>query len=118
MMARAIPGRPSCARLPLTPLTPLASSAPCGACEEDKMPPWLSGHANSRPQRWTSMPVLAALSTGAAYAGLRWLTDRGPGGTIGNEAEVYSGYYTEAASVSTPIIPARRASGTPDPEPR
>jgi len=27
------------------------------------------------------------------------LTDRWPGGTIGNEAEVYSGYYTEAASV-------------------
>ena len=33
-------------------------------------------------------------------AGLRWLTDRWPGGTIGNEAEVYSGYYTEAATVS------------------
>ena len=34
-----------------------------------------------------------ALSTGAAEAeaGLRWLTDRWPGGTIGNEAEVYSG---------------------------
>ena len=48
------------------------------------------------------MPVLAALSTGAAEAGLRWLTDRWPGGTIGNEAEVYSGYYTEAASVSQP----------------
>jgi hypothetical protein len=32
-----------------------------------------------------------ALSTGAAGAGLRWLTDRWPGGTIGNEAEVYSG---------------------------
>jgi hypothetical protein len=48
------------------------------------------------------MPVLAALSTGAAGAGLRWLTDRWPGGTIGNEAEVYSGYYTEASSVSQP----------------
>ena len=59
-----------------------------------------------------------ALSTGAAEAGLRWLTDRWPGGTIGNEAEVYSGYYTEAASVRNLIIPARRASGTPDPEPR
>ena len=34
----------------------------------------------------------------AVCAGLRWLTDRWPGGTIGNEAEVYSGYYTEAAS--------------------
>ena len=32
-----------------------------------------------------------ALSTDAAEAGLRWLTDRWPGGTIGNEAEVYSG---------------------------
>jgi hypothetical protein len=32
-----------------------------------------------------------ALSTGAAEAGLRWLTDRWPGGTIGNEPEVYSG---------------------------
>jgi len=31
------------------------------------------------------------LSTGAAGAGLRWLTDRWPDGTIGNEAEVYSG---------------------------
>jgi hypothetical protein len=31
------------------------------------------------------------LRTGAAEAGLRWLTDRWPGGTIGNEAEVYSG---------------------------
>ncbi len=30
---------------------------------------------------------------------LWWLTDRWPGGTIRNEAEVYSGYYTEAASV-------------------
>ena len=29
--------------------------------------------------------------TGAVYAGLRLLTDRWPGGTIGNEAEVYSG---------------------------
>ena len=29
--------------------------------------------------------------TDAVYAGLRWLTDRWPGGTIGNEAEVYSG---------------------------
>ncbi len=28
------------------------------------------------------------------------LTDRWPGGTIGNEAEVYSGYYTEGASAS------------------
>jgi len=27
-------------------------------------------------------------------------TDRWPGGSIGNEAEVYSGYYTEAPSVS------------------
>ena len=51
------------------------------------------------------MPVLAALSTGAAEAGLRWLTDRWPGGTIGNEAEVYSGYYTETASVSQPYYP-------------
>jgi len=30
-------------------------------------------------------------STDAAPAGLRWLTGRWPGGTIGNEAEVYSG---------------------------
>ncbi len=36
-------------------------------------------------------------------AGLRWLTGRWPGGTIGNEAEVYSGYYTEAASALQPI---------------
>ena len=40
--------------------------------------------------------------TDAVYAGLRRLTDRWPGGTIGNEAEVYSGYYTEASSVSQP----------------
>src|SRR5580693_2322986 len=37
-----------------------------------------------------------------AEAGLRWLTDRWPGGTIRNEAEVCSGYYTEGASVSQP----------------
>jgi len=35
-------------------------------------------------------------------AGLRRLTDRWPDGTIRNEAEVYSGYYAEAASVSQP----------------
>ncbi len=29
-----------------------------------------------------------------------WLTGRWPGGTIKDEAEVYSGYYTEGASVS------------------
>jgi len=45
----------------------------------------------SRRRRW---------NIDAAEEGLRWLTDRWPGGTIGNEAEVYSGYYTEAASVS------------------
>jgi len=45
-------------------------------------------------QRWTIVVVTA---------GLRWLTDRWPGGTIRNEAEVYSGYYTEAASVLQPI---------------
>ena len=64
------------------------------------------------------MPVLAALSTGAAEAGLRWLTDRWPGGTIGNEAEVYSGYYTEAASVSQPYlsrlaVPSARRAWSP-----
>jgi hypothetical protein len=32
-------------------------------------------------------------------ADLERLTHRWPGGTIKNEAEVYSGYYTEAASV-------------------
>ncbi len=36
------------------------------------------------------------------WAGLRRLTGRWPGGTIGNEAEVCSGYYTEDASVSQP----------------
>ncbi len=39
------------------------------------------------------------IQVAAAEAGLRWLTYRWPDGTIGNEAEVYSGYYTEAASV-------------------
>jgi hypothetical protein len=34
--------------------------------------------------------------------GLRWLTGRWPGGTLRNETEVYSGYYTEAASGSQP----------------
>jgi len=34
--------------------------------------------------------------------GLRSLTGRWPGGTIRSEAEVYSGYYTEAASASQP----------------
>ena len=59
MIASAIPGRPE-PRLgdPVTPsrarspLTPGAPAAPCGACEEDKMPPWLSGHAISRPPLW------------------------------------------------------------------
>src|SRR6266699_4426544 len=113
MMARAIPGRPSRARFPLTPLTSLASSAPCGAREEDKMSPWLSGHAIWRPQRRTTDAGLAVHPRAAAGAdavetGLRWLTDRWPGGTIGNEAEVYSGYYTEAASVSQAINPGIR----------
>ncbi len=40
----------------------------------------------SRRRRW---------SIDAVEAGLRWLTGRWPGGTIGTEAEVYSGYYTE-----------------------
>jgi len=35
--------------------------------------------------------LTGATGTGAAPAGLRWLTDRWPGGTIRNEAEVYSG---------------------------
>ncbi len=39
------------------------------------------------------------MNVAAAEAGLRWLTYRWPDGTIRNEAEVYSGYYTEAASV-------------------
>ena len=44
-------------------------------------------------------------------AGLSRLTDRWPGGTIRNEAEVYSGYYTEAASVSQPdLAPETRSS--------
>jgi hypothetical protein len=33
----------------------------------------------------------ARQGTGAVAAGLRWLTYRWPGGTIRNEAEVYSG---------------------------
>jgi len=74
------------------------------------MPPWLSGHAIWRPQRRTTDAVDAGLAvlawlavpawlgrsggrwgTDAVCAGLRWLTGRWPGGTIGNEAEVYSG---------------------------
>ena len=42
------------------------------------------------------------MNVAAAEAGLRWLTYRWPGGTIRNEAEVYSGYYTEASSVLQP----------------
>jgi hypothetical protein len=39
-----------------------------------------------------AMPVLTgATGTGAALAGLQWLTHRWPDGTIRNEAEVYSG---------------------------
>jgi hypothetical protein len=38
-----------------------------------------------------AVPSGRAMSTDAVEAGLRWLTDRWPGGTIGNEAEVYSG---------------------------
>ena len=73
MMARAIPGlpdprlgrSPSRTPSPLTPLTLPAPSAPCGACEEDKednkMPPWLSDHAISRPRRWDTDVVPTAL---------------------------------------------------------
>jgi hypothetical protein len=62
-----------------------------------------SGGCNGGP----SMPLNWVVpggrwGTDAVYAGLRRLTDRWPGGTIGNEAEVYSGYYTEASSVSQP----------------
>ncbi len=46
-----------------------------------------------------------AIDLAAAEAGLRWLTYRWPDGTIRNEAEVYSGYYTEAASVSQAYYP-------------
>src|SRR5580658_8228300 len=61
---------------------------------EDKMPPWRGG---SRALDGRGDPT--------GTVGDRWrLTDRWPGGTIRNEAEVYSGYYTEAASVLQPII--------------
>jgi len=35
--------------------------------------------------------LTGATGPGAVAAGLRWLTHRWPGGTIRNEAEVYSG---------------------------
>ncbi len=56
---------------------------PSGGNDRTSVPSWR--------QRW---------STDAVEAGLRWLTNRWPGGTVRNEAEAYSGYYTEVASVS------------------
>jgi hypothetical protein len=53
------------------------------------MPPWRSG---SRALGGAGIPEEPSED-------LWWLTDRWPGGTIRNEAEVYSGYYTEVASV-------------------
>jgi len=73
MMARAMPGRARSPLTPLTltPLTPLASSAPCGACEEDKMPPWLTGHAISPPpdecRRGGGRPPVADIPLAGRY---------------------------------------------------
>jgi hypothetical protein len=83
MMARATPAR----------LDGLAARVRAARVrKDDKMPPRRSG---SRALPWRGIP--AKLSSD-----LWWLTDRWPGGTIRNEAEVYSGYYTEAASVLQP----------------
>ncbi len=83
MMARATPAR----------LEGLTVSIPASRVrKEDNMPPWRSG---SR--------ALGGAGTPEEPSEDLWrLTYRWPGGTIRNEAEVYSGYYTEAASVLQP----------------
>src|SRR5208337_2578910 len=73
-------------RLPLQHLQPHAEHAKKTRCLHGCLVMRSRGRSDGTPMRFE--------------AGLRWLTDRWPGGTIGNEAEVYSGYYTEAASVS------------------
>jgi hypothetical protein len=79
MMVRATPAR----------LAGLAASVRASRVrKEDNMPPWRSG-----PR------ALGGAGISEEPSGdLWWLTDRWPGDTIRNEAEVYSGYYTEAAS--------------------
>src|SRR5580693_2079413 len=85
MMARARPAR----------LVGLAASIRASwVRKEDNMPPWRSG----------SGALGGAGIPEEPSEDLWWLTDRWPGGTIGNEAEVYSGYYTEAASALQPYL--------------
>ena len=45
---------------------------------------------------------------------LWWLTGRWPGGTIRNEAEVYSGYYTEAPSAFATLLMTGTMTRPPD----
>src|SRR5580658_3902417 len=85
--------------------------------KEDNVPPRRSG-SRAVPRRGipvnllqTSGARLRVPDFGCQTSGARlrvpdfgWLTDRWPGGTIGNETEVYSGYYTEAASVLQPDL--------------
>ena len=109
MMASAIPGRPEpVGRSPATlsrvrsPLTLWRTVQP--HAEHAKKTRCLHGCLVMRSATATiehrCRPADRRCSIDAVEAGLRWLTDRWPGGTIRNEPEVYSGYCTEASSVS------------------
>src|SRR5580658_4398911 len=71
--------------------------------KEDNVPPRRSG-SRAVPRRGIPVNLLQTSGARLRVPDFGWLTDRWPGGTIGNETEVYSGYYTEAASVLQPDL--------------
>ncbi len=92
---------------------------------------WPRGHAQpARPRKRRQRCLHGDLDPGRSRGAgslrslssdLWWLTDHWPGGTIRNETEVYSGYYTEAASVLQPYLTPRtmtRPSDQPSAEQR
>ena len=86
------PGPPVTRTVPVNPVDPSGIVSPMRSMrrrQDASMVVWSCDSA-AATVRIGAGPS-GALSTGAAEAGLRWLTDRWPGGTIGNEPEVYSG---------------------------